>query len=130
MRRAGHCIKIHDDKATSGGHIELSDDDLDVTQKGIVWSKNVNPTLVINNGYTEEGAGPPSGDSLTFVSTMTNLVYTETYYVRAYFTNRDGTFYGQQVSFVSVPTLGEWGLILLTLLLAGIGRRFLWYKIV
>jgi len=60
---------------------------------------------------------------------MTNLVYTETYYVRAYFTNGDGTFYGLQVSFVSVPTLGEWRFILLTLLFADIGGRFLWYKI-
>jgi hypothetical protein len=61
---------------------------------------------------------------------MTNLVYTETYYVRAYFTNGDGTFYGQEVSFVSIPTLGQWGLIIFSLLLAGVGGRFVWKNLV
>ncbi len=122
--------EIHDDVATSGGYIELTDDDLDVTQKGIVWSTNSNPTLASNVGYTQEGAGPNTGGNLLYESQMTDLVYTETYYVRAYFTNGDGTFYGQEVSFVSIPTLGQWGLIIFSLLLAGVGGRFLWKNLV
>ena len=124
-------ININLDKATSGGTVELLDDDLNVTQKGIVWHTSSEPTLALNSGYTQEGAGPDSGESATFTSQMSSLVNGTTYYVRAYITNGDGTFYDEnEVSFVSVPTLGEWGMIALTTLLAGFGGWFVWRRVV
>ena len=123
-------ININLDKATSGGTVELLNDDLDVTQKGIVWHTSSEPTLGLNTGYTQEGAGPTSGNSATFTSQMSGLVNGTTYYVRTYITNGDGTFYGNELSFVSVPTLGEWGMIALATLLAGFGGWFVWRRVV
>ncbi|MBX3043015.1 MAG: IPTL-CTERM sorting domain-containing protein [Candidatus Kapabacteria bacterium] len=123
-------FNINLDNATSGGYVELTNDDLDVTQKGIVWSTSTEPTLSSNTGFTQEGAGPNSGASANFTSEMSSLVNGTTYYVRAYITNGDGTFYGNEVSFVSVPTLGEWGMIALATLLAGFGGWFVWRRVV
>jgi len=120
---------INLDKAQSGAYVSLTDDDLDVTQKGIVWHTSQNPTLSFKTGYTQDGAGPETGESETYSSQMTGLVNGTTYYVRAYITNGDGTFYGNQVSFVSVPTLGEWGMIALATLLAGFGGWFVWRRV-
>jgi hypothetical protein len=121
---------INSDLATSGGTVELLGDDLDVSEKGIVWHTSSEPTLATNTGYTQEGSGPTSGNTATFTSQMSGLEYGSTYYIRAYITNGDGTFYGNEVSFVSVPTLGEWGMIAFVTLLAGFGGWFVWKRVV
>jgi hypothetical protein len=77
--------------AISGGSI-LSDGGSPITEKGVCWSLNPNPTL--NDAHTNEGTG-----SSGFTSNMINLNVNTTYYVRAYASNANGTVYGNTLSF-------------------------------
>jgi hypothetical protein len=123
---------ITENSAKSGGAIDLTGDDLDVTQKGIVWSTSTLPTVESYPGgnLTTQGAGPTTGNSEFFSSNMTGLQLGTKYYVRAYITNGDGTFYGQQRVFTTIPTLGEWGLIALGLLFASFGGWWIFKKFI
>ncbi|MDO8898679.1 MAG: hypothetical protein Q7V19_13600, partial [Bacteroidales bacterium] len=78
--------------ATSGGNI-TSDGGSSVIARGVCWANAPNPTLAGGN-FTSNGTGTGS-----FTSNLTNLNPSETYYVRAYATNGNGTFYGNQVQF-------------------------------
>ncbi|MCO5251898.1 MAG: IPTL-CTERM sorting domain-containing protein [Candidatus Kapabacteria bacterium] len=121
---------ITNNSAISGGSIKLIDDGNDVTQKGVVWSTSAMPTTLDNDGITEQGAGPTSGNSTIFASNLTGMQLGTKYYVRAYMVNSEGTFYGQQRIFTTIPTLGEWGLIALGLLFASFGGWFVMRKMV
>ena len=116
--------------AVSGGYINLMSGDAAVTEKGIVWSTSPNPTNTPGGylGRTEEGAGPSSG-SLTYSSNLTGLTLNTTYYVKAYLINADGTSYGQQVVFTTIPTLGEWGVIVLVSLMGIFGVWMVYRRI-
>ena len=86
--------------ATSGGDI-LSTGGTSITQLGVVWSTNPNPTT--SDNLTNEGSG-----SWAFTSYLTGLSPNTTYYVRAYAINSAGTAYGNEVSFI---TVGDGGII-------------------
>ena len=75
----------------SGGNI-ISDGGATITARGVCWSTTQNPTITGNK--TSDGTG-----SEPFVSTITGLSASTTYYVRAYATNSMGTAYGNQISF-------------------------------
>jgi hypothetical protein len=79
--------------ASTGGNV-TSDGGSPVTHRGVVYDTISNPSLTSN--YTVDGSGTGS-----FVSTLTNLAPTSTYYTRAYATNSVGTSYGSVVSFSS-----------------------------
>ena len=81
--------------AQSGGNIS-SDGGTAVTQRGVCWDINPNPTVSLNS-KTLDGGGPGS-----FTSSITGLIPSTTYYVRAYATNSVGTAYGNQVIFNTV----------------------------
>ena len=115
--------------AVSGGYINLMADDPSVTEKGIVWNTSPNPTTDTNIGETTEGAGPTSGNSISYTSNMTGLTLNTTYYVRAYLINADGTSYGQQVVFTTIPTLGEWGALILASLMGIFGVWMVYRRI-
>jgi len=80
--------------ATSGGII-ISDGGSTITAKGVCWSTSPNPT--ISDDKTADGSG-----SASYASSITNLVPTTTYYVRAYATNSSGTFYGNEIMFTTL----------------------------
>ncbi|PKL85420.1 MAG: hypothetical protein CVV22_07625 [Ignavibacteriae bacterium HGW-Ignavibacteriae-1] len=126
---------ITNNSAISGGSINLTEDDNDVLEKGVVWSTSSMPTTLDNDGKTEQGAGPTSGNSTIFASNLTGMQLGTKYYVRAYLITTDESeaevaFYGQQRIFTTIPTLGEWGLIALGLLFASIGGWFLMRRMV
>jgi uncharacterized protein (TIGR02145 family) len=82
------------ESALSGG--EITDDVNDVvTESGICWSPNADPTTgdfkIINK----------NGDR-TFVTYMDGLKPSTKYYVRAYATNGAGTGYGDELSFTTL----------------------------
>lgn len=77
----------------------LSNGTSSVTDRGICWGTNHNPTM--NEGLVSCGTGTGS-----FVAELTNLVLGTTYYARAYATNASGTAYGDEVSFVTVAPGG------------------------
>ncbi len=70
-----------------------------VTARGICWGTSREPTLEGLHSNDGIGAG-------TFSSPMTNLKGGTTYYVRAYATNGDGTAYGEEKSFTTLPCPG------------------------
>lgn len=79
--------------ASSGGNV-TDDGGAEVTARGVVWSTFENPTLESNEGLTSDGTG--TGE---FISSLTGLTPSTTYYTRAYATNSAGTAYGDQMQF-------------------------------
>ncbi|MEI6753326.1 MAG: FISUMP domain-containing protein [Paludibacter sp.] len=79
--------------ATSGGNI-TSDGGATVTARGVCWSTTSGPTIA--NSFSTDGTGVGS-----FISSLTGLSPTTTYYVRAYATNSVGTSYGNEISFTT-----------------------------
>lgn len=84
--------------ATSGGYI-ISDINASVTEKGVCWSTNPNPTIADNKTVDGDGIG-------LFNSFITNLNSDIRYYLRAYATNSNGTVYGNEVSFLTPVIAG------------------------
>lgn len=77
--------------AYSGG-TNIKDNGASITEKGICWGKDENPT--INNDKIAIGGGTDD-----FTAQLTNLTENTTYYVRAYAVNRMGVSYGAVVTF-------------------------------
>nr|HPE58524.1 FISUMP domain-containing protein [Bacteroidales bacterium] len=82
--------------AISGGDV-TDDGGAPVTARGVVWSTTPNPTLEINQGFTEDGEG--LGD---FISEIFDLYRGSSYYLRAYAKNIIGIGYGEEVIFQSI----------------------------
>ena len=76
--------------ASSGGTI-TADGGATITQRGVCWSTNHNPTISDNKTTDGTGIG-------TFISNITGLSSNTIYYIRAYATNSAGTAYGNEVS--------------------------------
>jgi uncharacterized protein (TIGR02145 family) len=83
--------------AISGG--EITDDwGCPVTSRGICWSSIHTPTL--EDTLTSDGTGAGA-----FTSSVTGLQPNQTYFIRAYATNSQGTAYGNMITF---KTLSLW----------------------
>ena len=78
--------------ARSGG-LDLIDNGLEITSKGIVWSTNPNPSIDVTT-KTVDGDGNENFDS-----SISSLTPGTKYYVRAYAVNADGVGYGNEISF-------------------------------
>ena len=76
--------KVHLHLTSTGGAV--------VTDMGICWSKQANPTIEDIHKSTKDTVA---------VLDMTDLQPSTTYYVRAYATNDVGTAYGEEVSFTT-----------------------------
>lgn len=80
--------------ASSGGNI-TSDGGSPVTARGVCWATTANP--LVTGNHTTDGSGTG-----TFVSSITGLSANTTYHVRAYATNANGTFYGEDLTFTTL----------------------------
>ena len=80
--------------AVAGGDV-TADGGTEVTAKGVCWSTSQEPT--IEGEHTENGAG--TGE---FTAELSGLEQNTTYYVRAYATNKEGTAYGEEISFTTL----------------------------
>ncbi len=85
--------EITQSTAMCGGNV-TSDLGLTVTVRGVCWSTNATPTT--SNDKTTDGEG-----TCSFVSSISGLSASTTYYVRAYATNGSGTGYGLAVPFTT-----------------------------
>jgi hypothetical protein len=81
--------------AVGGGEVH-SDGGEVVTARGVCWSTSSDPTT--SDSHSTDGTGTGS-----FTSTMTALSPGTQYFVRAYATNSEGTAYGNQVNFTTLP---------------------------
>ena len=79
--------------ATVGGNV-TNDGGLEVTERGVVYSTNQNPTTANNKVTSGSGLGQ-------FTCNLTDLQDGTTYYARAYAINEKGTAYGEEVSFTT-----------------------------
>ncbi|MBK9292325.1 MAG: fibrobacter succinogenes major paralogous domain-containing protein [Bacteroidetes bacterium] len=84
-------VSITDNSAIGGGNV-VGDGNDPVTERGICWSTNPNPTIDEEKLDVGSGLG-------TFKAQMTNLSPNTSYYVRAYAINNQGVAYGNQVVF-------------------------------
>ena len=85
--------------AVCGGEV-TSDGGAEVTERGICWGTNANPT--ISNSHTSAGSGMGA-----FSATMGGLSANTTYYVRAYAINEAGTAYGSDKEFTTLEGGGS-----------------------
>lgn len=79
--------------ATISGNV-TSDGGTAITERGVVYGTNQNPTTA--NTKVTSGSGTGS-----FSCSLSNLQDGTTYYVRAYAVNKKGTSYGEQKSFTT-----------------------------
>jgi hypothetical protein len=77
--------------ATCGGNV-AADGGSAVTARGVCWDTSSNPTVA--GHHTTDGSGTG-----TFTSSLTGLLVGTGYYVCAYATNANGTYYGNKVFF-------------------------------
>jgi uncharacterized protein (TIGR02145 family) len=82
--------------AMSGGAI-TSIGGQDVSESGVVWSVNSNPTIALSTKTRGQGTFGAS------VQTISVLAANTKYYVRAYATNSAGTAYGNELNFTTLP---------------------------
>ena len=80
--------------ATSGGNVS-SDGGSAVTARGICWSTSANPSIA--GSHTTDGSGLG-----VFTSPITALSANTAYHVRAYATNGNGTYYGDDIQFTTL----------------------------
>lgn len=82
---------------TCGGDV-ISDGGTMVLFRGVCWNISQSPT--ISNNHTTDGSGLG-----VFSSNLTNLTSNTFYYIRAYATNNGGTAYGNEISFMTLPSV-------------------------
>lgn len=86
---------ISSTSVTTGGEI-FTDAGSAITERGIVYGTNVNPTIADSKIIDETGSGVG-----TFATTITGLTPNTTYHIRAYATNSTSTYYGENLAFVT-----------------------------
>ena len=94
----GNVADITATSAKCSGNV-TDDGGFAVTERGICWSRNPNPTLE-NAQHVAAGSGTGK-----FSATLNGLEESTTYHVQAYAVNSNGTQYGEDVSFTLTPPL-------------------------
>lgn len=79
----------------TGGNVTNSSS-FNISARGVVWSTSPSPTVNLST-KTNDGTGLGS-----FISNISGLNHSTTYYIRAYATNSLGTFYGNEIKFTTM----------------------------
>ena len=85
---------ITENSATSGGNV-ISDGGSGVSVRGVCWAATANPVATGNHTSDSFGLG-------SFTSSITGLSPNSLYHVRAYATNPNGTYYGEDLTFTTL----------------------------
>ena len=92
--------QITHNSAVVGGNI-TADGNATITERGVVYGTNSNPTVDDNILASGSGIG-------SFTCTLTGLQSNTTYYVRDYATNSVGTAYGVEITFTTTESSYEY----------------------
>lgn len=95
----GDVSEITTNSAVCGGEV-TNDGGSEVTERGLCWSTNENPTVNDNHVVVGEGIG-------AFSATISGLEANTTYHVRAYAINEKGTAYGLDKEFTTFAANGS-----------------------
>jgi hypothetical protein len=87
------------DSALLGGLI-INDGGADITARGVCYGTVPGPKISDTKTINGRGKG-------TFISYLTGLTPTTLYYARAYATNSEGTGYGNEITFETMPGIVE-----------------------
>lgn len=91
-------FNVTSDAATVVGFVVAEGDGF--TEKGVCYNTATAPTIANTKvAYTGQGT------TATFNVTLTGLVYATKYYARAYATGANGTIYGKEYEFTTLPIL-------------------------
>lgn len=115
---------ITESSAQSGGTI-TNFSNVSIYSRGLCWNTTGSPT--IDDNKTEDFE-PFS--SASFIAQPTGLQANTIYYLRAYADCYGGIGYGNELTFTTIPTLGQWGLIAFGSLIAVIGGAVVWRRFV
>lgn len=85
--------------ATSGGNSISGTVTGSITAKGVCWSTTTNPTTSLSTKTNDVSTYPGTAN---FTSSLTSLTQGTTYYLRAYVTDSNGTYYGANVVFTTL----------------------------
>ena len=120
---------ITSDGGTARTVLTLLSGDPTITEHGFVWSTSptLNISLPTKHVVTESTA--PSQTPLQYEFAITGLNTGQVYYVAAYCKEGANVYYGEPVSFTTIPTLPEWGIISMISLIAVAGGWFVWRKV-
>lgn len=88
--------EVTDNSAIIGGNV-INEGSKSISERGVCWSLNVNPT--ISDSKISKGVGIG-----VFTDTISNLTVGTTYHCRAYATNVIGTSYGSDIVFTTSNT--------------------------
>ncbi|HEY1017929.1 MAG TPA: HYR domain-containing protein, partial [Sediminibacterium sp.] len=83
--------------AASGGNVTNSGGQ-NITARGVCWNTSASPTIA--NSKTVDGSGTG-----VFSSSLSGLLPSTTYYLRAYATNATGTSYGNEIVFTTASQI-------------------------
>ncbi len=92
--------EITSNSAKGGGEVVSDDGGSEVTERGICWSTNANPTLEDSHVAAGSGMG-------AFAAMMSGLEANTIYHVRAYATTDAGTAYGLDKRFITIGCVGD-----------------------
>jgi len=87
--------RINENSADVLGNVE-SEGGAEVTSRGICWNTSGSPT--VNNNSSPDGDGEGN-----FAAKLTDLSPNTTYFTRAFASNSQGTSYGKELSFTTLP---------------------------
>ncbi|HEX2934465.1 MAG TPA: SusF/SusE family outer membrane protein [Bacteroidales bacterium] len=91
-------LNLKSDSATIVGFVVAAGGTIE--ERGVVYSTSADPTIedtkVVYTGDT---------DKATFNVILTGLQYATKYYAKAYITNENGTFYGEEIVFTTLPVV-------------------------
>lgn len=92
-------INITHENAVGGGDV-TNDGGSEITERGVCWSTEHNPTTDDAHGYDHEHVGIGN-----YTVNISGLSDNTAYYVRAYAINSKGTSYGNEMSFTTMTNI-------------------------
>ena len=101
-----------------------------LTEHGFVWATAPDIEGALQQQHSIIETTTPAQTPFQYQHAITGLNAGQIYFVAAYcIDGSSNVYYGETISFTTIPTLPEWGLIAFISLIAIVGGVFVWRKI-